>query len=63
MGTADLDNVGKFDALGLERTVELRNRRQQLLLDGRHRRHMHGRGIDVVARLALVHIIIGVHQA
>ncbi|MPN17606.1 hypothetical protein SDC9_164961 [bioreactor metagenome] len=24
---------------------------------------MHGRGIDVIARLALVHVIVGVHQA
>lgn len=29
MGAADLDNVGKFDALGLERTMQLCNRRRR----------------------------------
>ena len=63
MGTADLHDVGKRLALGLQCGAQLGNGRQQLLLDGRDRCHMHGRGIDVVAGLAFVHVVIRVHQA
>ena len=62
MRATDLDDICKGFALGQQRDTQLGDGGQQLVLDGRHRSHMHGRGIDIVAGLAFVHIVIRVHQ-
>ncbi|MNZ94878.1 hypothetical protein D3C78_1139960 [compost metagenome] len=63
MGAADLDDLGKGLGLFGQCRLQLRRRRQQALHQRLHRGHMHGRGKHIVARLAHVHVVVGVHQA
>ena len=63
MGAADLDDAGKLLRLGIERAVQLLERRDQVgdrLVRGSD---VHGGGESVVRRLPHVAVIIGVNRA
>ncbi|MNQ75696.1 hypothetical protein D3C85_905000 [compost metagenome] len=62
VGAANLDDVIEGGGLAGERALERDQGRQQLARDGGDGRQVHGAGEDVVARLALVHLVVGVHQ-
>ena len=58
---AGLDDVGERLGLGRQRRLELAERGQQVVGRGIQRREVHGRGEDVVRRLAEVDVVVGVH--
>ena len=62
MGAADLDDVGPALGLGIERLVEVAERRQELLDHLRGGGDVHGRRVGVVGRLAHVDVIVGMHR-
>ena len=62
MGAADLDDAVEGGGLLLQRRAQRAQRRQQPLLQRLHRRHMHGRREHVVAALAAVDVVVGVHE-
>ena len=63
VGPADLHDVLEGLRLGVERVAEMPHARDDLVHEGLHRGHVHGRREDVVRRLALVHVVVGVHEA
>ena len=63
MGTANFHDAVEICCLLRQRGAQLGDGRQQLVLNSIHRRHVHGGGKHVVAGLAAVHVVIGVHQA
>ena len=63
MGAANLDDVFKGCGLVRQRGAQLLQGRQQPVRQRLHRGQVHSGGKDIVARLALVHIVVGVHQA
>ena len=60
VGTADLDDVGEGVGLGGQRGLQARQLRAHPPLDRLGRGDVHGRGVDVVGRLAAVDVVIGV---
>ena len=56
-----LDDLGERRRLGRERRLELAERRQQVVGRRVERREVHGRGEDVVRRLAEVDVVVRVH--
>ena len=62
MGAANLDDVFKGCGLVRQRGAQLLQGRQQPVRQRLHRGQVHSGGKDIVARLALVHIVVGVHQ-
>ena len=63
VGTADLDDVLEGLGLGLEGVAQLLQRRDEVLVDGHGRSHVHGRGEHVVGGLTPVHVVIGMDLA
>ena len=63
MRAANFDDVGESLTLGMQGGAQLGNGGQQLGFNGRDCRHVHGGGVHIVAGLAFVHIVIGVHHA
>jgi hypothetical protein len=61
VGAADLDDVGEFLALALERRVQMRQRRQQVSGDLGCCCDMHRGWEAVVRRLAHIDMIVGMH--
>ncbi|MNE27212.1 hypothetical protein D3C80_1206140 [compost metagenome] len=62
VGAANLDDVVEGGGLAGQGLFEGDESRQQLAGDGGDGRQVHGAGEDIVARLALVHLVVGVHQ-
>ena len=48
MGAADLDDIGKFARLGIQRAVQLAQRRDQLIDRLARRRDVHGGGEGII---------------
>ena len=63
VGAADLDDAIEVFRLLRQRGAQLGNGGQQAVRERLHGRHVHGGGEHIVARLAAVHIVVGVHQA
>jgi len=59
VGPARLDDVGEQGRLLLKGSLERSHRRQQVVADLVQRRQVHGRGEDVVGRLAHVDVVVG----
>ena len=62
MGAADFPDVGKTFGFFDEHLVQPRQRRQQAGADGHPGCHVDGRRDRIVARLAQVHMVIGVDR-
>ncbi len=63
MGTADLDDAGKSGRLVGEHLLQITQRGQQLLFEAGDRSDMHRGRKHVIARLAAIDLVVGVHQA
>ena len=63
MGAADLHDVREGLGLRVKRVAQVTHVRDDLVLQRLHRGHVHGRREDVVAGLALVHVVVGVDEA
>ena len=61
VGAPDLDDVREGPRLGVQRGVQVLQRRHQRVGDLARAGHVHGGGIGVVRRLAHVDVIVGVH--
>ncbi|MNQ75721.1 hypothetical protein D3C85_905260 [compost metagenome] len=62
MGAANLDDVVEGGGLAGQGLFEGDESRQQLAGDGGDGRQVHGAREDIVAGLALVHLVVGMHQ-
>ena len=62
MRPADLHDVGEGLGLHVQRVSEVAQVRNDVVDEGLHRGHAHGGGEDVVRRLAVVDVVVGVDQ-
>ena len=62
MGAANLDDVVEGGGLACQGLLQGSEGRQQPLRDGGDRRQVHGAREDIVAGLALVYLVVGMHQ-
>ena len=62
VGAADLDDLGEFSGLLVERGMQVGERRQQVAVDLQRGRDMHGARDRVVGRLAHIDVIVRMHR-